>query len=68
MADTGCQGQSYNRTPRLGRCQARPIYSVSEHLDQRTDRRCCGRHLSWLVAKLTEEHGTPVVVARLIRG
>lgn len=63
MSAKDCVGRSAH-----GQCTAAPRYSVSEHIDQRTDYRVCGRHLSWFVDRLTAREKTPVVVARLVRG
>lgn len=63
MADTACVGRSAH-----GRCGTEPKWSVSEHLDQRTDYRACGRHLSWFVNYLNRKGDQVLVVARLCQG
>lgn len=60
---TACVGRGAH-----GRCPADPKWSVSEYVDQRTDYRVCGRHLSWFVDYLNDKGKSVVVVARLVSG
>lgn len=64
QATRDCLGPS----PTYGTCNAKPRYSVSEHIGQDTDYRVCGLHLTWIVNEFKKAGFAPVVVATLQRG